>query len=198
MSGKRPITKLSQLQKKILSMAPQSPYRSLQSWEVLCEVYAFPVDISGALRFRRSEVGLSRYLGCTVTVCNSLNRLSERGLARRGIGRVRLTAKGEQVAMKVTREMSRTINCLSSYYEFEYDGFGRLIRENMHTDTNYVQRYYLFKYNSKNQAVTVITYDGGNKFQGYLKCTYSKNSMPIKYFKYDSGQHLTSYGILEY
>jgi hypothetical protein len=79
---------LSQLQRRILDMANAQGGEVLAR-DILIDYYGFkpyrnPQELNpGALVFRKSDIGHARYNAATVTVCKALNRLCERGLAKR-------------------------------------------------------------------------------------------------------------------
>ncbi|AOY59569.1 hypothetical protein [Desulfococcus multivorans] len=88
---------LSPLQQRILDLADQADSGTVYAFEVLVDVYGFPLARRGRFagtHFNRREIG-RRYFSGTVAVSRAFNRLANRGLAERIIGGIRVHQDGE-------------------------------------------------------------------------------------------------------
>ena len=74
--------KLSKLQKFILQ---EAYFRgAVRNHDILIHWYGFQTSPRGRLNFNREQIGLKKYLTATTSTAQSLTRLRNRGLMRRG------------------------------------------------------------------------------------------------------------------
>lgn len=88
---------LSLLQQRILDLADQADSGTVYAFEVLVDVYGFPLARRGrvgGIHFDRRQIG-RRYFSGTVAVSRAFNRIACRGLADRIIGGIRVHQDGE-------------------------------------------------------------------------------------------------------
>lgn len=84
---------LSELQQRILELAEQDDRGIVYAYQVLVDVYGFPLARMsakvGGQHFDRKQIG-RRYFSGTVAISKAFTRIARRGLAERIIGGIRI------------------------------------------------------------------------------------------------------------